>query len=65
MRLDDPGAVALGLRESGYIWRRPGQVDWEPGIPSLMSFIRHTAGRTDPDTRIRAPRDPVRRSHPL
>ena len=62
MRVDDPGAVALGLREAGYIWRRPGQVDWEPGIPSLMSFILHAAGRTDPDTRIRAPRDPVRRS---
>lgn len=52
MRFDDPGAVALRLRELGYIWRPPGQIDWEPGIPSLMSFILDAAGRTDSDIGI-------------
>ena len=39
-RFDDSGAAALRLRELGYIWRPPGQIDWEPGIPSLMRFIQ-------------------------
>ena len=55
MRVDDPGVVALGLRELGYIWRPPGQIDWEPGIPGLMSFILDAARRTDSDIGIRTP----------
>ena len=28
------------LRELGYIWQAPGRRDWEPGIPSLMDYVR-------------------------
>ena len=55
VRFDDPGVVALKLRELGYIWRPPGQIDWEPGIPSLMSFILDAARRRDSDIGNRAP----------
>ena len=28
------------LQELGYIWQAPGRRDWEPGIPSLMDYVR-------------------------
>ena len=28
------------LRELGYIWQAPGCRDWEPGVPSLMDYVR-------------------------
>ena len=28
------------LRELGYIWQLPGRNDWEPGVPSLMDYVR-------------------------
>ena len=28
------------LRDLGYVWRVPGRMDWEPGIPSLMDYTR-------------------------
>lgn len=36
----DADTAADRLRELGYIWRPPGKVDWEPGIPSLMGYVR-------------------------
>ncbi len=29
------------LAKLGYIWRIPGSVKWEPGIPSLMTYVRN------------------------
>ena len=29
------------LAKLGYIWRMPGSVKWEPGIPSLMTYVRN------------------------
>ena len=43
VELDPPAQVleARGhLRELGYIWQAPGRRDWEPGIPSLMDYVR-------------------------
>ena len=34
------------LRELGYIWQAPGRNDWEPGIPSLMDYVRVQADIT-------------------
>ena len=34
------------LRELGYIWQLPGRNDWEPGIPSLMDYVRAQAAIT-------------------
>ena len=34
------------LRELGYIWQLPGRNDWEPGIPSLMDYVRTQAAIT-------------------
>ena len=31
------------LRTLGYVWNRPGFVELEPGIPSLMEFVRTNA----------------------
>ena len=47
--LDPPDQVldAHGhLRELGYIWQLPGRNDWEPGIPSLMDYVRAQADIT-------------------
>ena len=47
--LDPPSQVleARGrLRELGYIWQAPGRRDWEPGIPSLMDYVRAQADST-------------------
>ena len=41
--LDPPAQVLESgghLRELGYIWQAPGRRDWEPGIPSLMDYVR-------------------------
>ncbi len=32
--------AAGSLRDLGYIWRTRGRLAWEPGIPSLMDFVR-------------------------
>ena len=43
----DPVLDARGhLRELGYIWQLPGRNDWEPGIPSLMDYVRAQADIT-------------------
>ena len=34
------------LRELGYIWQLPERNDWEPGIPSLMDYVRAQAAIT-------------------
>ena len=31
------------LRQLGYIWRVESRPDWEPGIPSLMDYVREFA----------------------
>ncbi len=37
-------AAALdGLAELGFVWRVEGRPDWEPGIPSLMDYVREFA----------------------
>ena len=34
-------AAALdGLAQLGFVWRVEGRPDWEPGIPSLMDYVR-------------------------
>lgn len=37
---DRRGAAMEALRELGYIWRVDARPDWEPGIPSLMEYVR-------------------------
>ena len=37
------GAAMQELRELGYIWRVEARPDWEPGIPSLMDYVREHA----------------------
>ena len=44
----------LALRELGYIWQAPGRRDWEPGIPSLMDYVRAEADIT-PDSALSVP----------
>ena len=29
------------LMELGYVWKQPSQREFEPGIPSLMSYVRY------------------------
>lgn len=38
---DESGAMDLldALSDLGYIWNPPGEMHWQPGIPSLMSYI--------------------------
>lgn len=38
---DESGALDLldALSDLGYIWNPPGEMHWQPGIPSLMSYI--------------------------
>lgn len=40
---DERGAAMEVLRELGYIWRVDALPDWEPGIPSLMDYVREHA----------------------
>ena len=45
------------LRELGYIWQLPGRNDWEPGIPSLMDYVRVQAAITpEPAPTLPGPR---------
>ena len=49
VELDPPAQVLKArrhLRELGYIWQAPGRNDWEPGIPSLMDYVRAQADIT-------------------
>ena len=42
----EPGALdraAEALRDLGYVWRVRASPEWEPGIPSLMEFVRASA----------------------
>ncbi len=32
--------AAAALRELGFLWRVEGRTEWEPGIPSLMDYVR-------------------------
>ena len=34
--------AAEALRDLGYIWRAKFRPEWEPGIPSLMDFVRQS-----------------------
>ena len=43
---DDLGRARAELRNLGFVWRMRGRPDWEPGIPSLMDFMREHAGRS-------------------
>ena len=38
---DESGAMSRieALSDLGYIWNPPGEMHWQPGIPSLMSYI--------------------------
>jgi len=36
----EAGEALDGLLKAGFIWTRPEEVDYEPGIPSLMDFVR-------------------------
>ena len=38
-----PGAAQQTLRHLGYVWQSGAGLDWEPGIPSLMDFVREHA----------------------
>lgn len=40
---DEIEEAESGLRQLGYIWRPGSRPAWEPGIPSLMDYIRDTA----------------------
>ena len=40
------------VRDLGYVWRPEATSAWEPGIPSLMDYVRRytsTSARVDPD----------------
>ena len=42
----DPSELAAGLdglAQLGFVWRVEGRPDWEPGIPSLMDYVREFA----------------------
>ena len=41
---DSLGRARSALRNLGFVWRVRGRPDWEPGIPSLMDFMREHAG---------------------
>ncbi len=41
--LDEAVAALATMRDLGYIWRVEGRPDWEPGIPSLMDYMREHA----------------------
>ena len=44
--LDEVETALATLRDLGYVWRVEGRPDWEPGIPSLMDYMReHAAAR--------------------
>lgn len=36
-------AALDGLAQLGFVWRVEGRLDWEPGIPSLMDYVREFA----------------------
>lgn len=43
LRTDEPDRIRAATRtlfHLGYIWRSAGEPEWEPGIPSLMDYIR-------------------------
>ena len=39
----DPGEAMTALKHLGFIWRPGPTPDWEPGIPSLMDYLREHA----------------------
>ncbi len=41
------GAIEI-LRDLGYIWWMPAEPRWEPGIPSLMDYVREFASQASP-----------------
>ena len=43
---DAPREALETLRDLGYIWRARGRPEWEPGIPSLMDYMRAFAPAT-------------------
>ena len=47
--LDPPDNVLTArrdLQKLGYTWQAPGRRDWEPGLPSLMDYVRARADVT-------------------
>ena len=45
----DPSELAAaldGLAQLGFVWRVEERPDWEPGIPSLMDYVREFAPTT-------------------
>ena len=40
---DQAADLVEGLRSLGYVWSPPGELELEPGIPSLMEFVRANA----------------------
>ena len=40
------GRAHAELRNLGFVWRVRGRPDWEPGIPSLMDYVREHVGRS-------------------
>ena len=41
--LDKADRVVRALADLGYIWEKQALPEWEPGIPSLMDYIRQFA----------------------
>ena len=42
-------ATISALRQLGYIWQGTAQTDWQPGIPSLMTFVETEEQNLEPD----------------
>ncbi|MCY4642463.1 MAG: AAA family ATPase [Gammaproteobacteria bacterium] len=52
VNLDPPKEVLAtisALRELGYVWQGSEKSDWEPGIPSLMTYVQTEAQKLTPD----------------
>ena len=50
--LDPPDNVLETVRELrrlGYIWQGSAQTDWQPGIPSMMTYVETAAQKLTPD----------------
>lgn len=49
--LEEVQRATEAIGHLGYIWRAAARPEWEPGIPSLMDFIReHAPARASPHT---------------
>ena len=45
-------ATISKLRQLGYIWQGSAQTDWQPGIPSLMTYVETEEQELTPDNSV-------------